>query len=208
MEKNFTEQDSLKLINEMISQARNNFQESNTTTSLFCGYVVAATAFANFALIHMLDKPNQSVWIWLTMIPMIIISKILDKRHLKEAIVKTHIDKIVSSVWGAFIISIGVFLLSIYGIAFVMKSSNVGLIITPVILTMMGAAQLTTAVACRFKPYTYGAFISWIGALSCVASYFFLHRGDLQFIILGVCAILGLCLPAHIANKKRKDNNV
>lgn len=207
MEKNFTEQDSLKLINEMISLARNNFQERNTTTSLFCGYVVALTAFVNFALIHMLENPNQSVWIWLTMIPMTIIAQILDRRHQKEAMVKTHIDKIVSYVWAGFTISIAVFLLSIFGIAFASKSGNMGLLITPVILTLMGAALFATAVSCRFKPYYYGAFVSWIGSLACAASYLFWSRGDLQFIILGICAILGLCIPAHIANKK-KENNV
>lgn len=205
MEKNFTEQDSLKLINEMISQARNNFQERSTTSSLFCGYVVAATAFANFVLIHTLENPNQSVWVWLAMIPMVIISTIIDKRRQKEAVVKTHIDKIVSYVWIGFTVSIGVFLLSIYGIAFAAKSNNMGLLITPVILTMMGAAQFATAIACRFKPYLYGAIISWIGSLACAASYLFLFRADLQFIILGVCAILGLCVPAHIANKKNEE---
>ncbi|MBN9301531.1 MAG: hypothetical protein J0I03_07050, partial [Dysgonomonas mossii] len=81
MENNFTEQDSLKLINEMISQARNNFQEGGIRTSIFSGYVVAATALANFILIHTLDDPNQSFWIWLTMIPMIIISRIIKRRY-------------------------------------------------------------------------------------------------------------------------------
>lgn len=205
MEKNFSEQDSLKLINEMISQARDNFQEGNTYSSIFCGYIVAATALANFILIHTIEHPNQSYWIWLTMIPMTIISAIISRRQRKNAIVKTHIDKIISYIWVAFAISVSILLLSIYGTAYALKSSYLGILITPVILIMMGAAQFTTSITCRFRPYLYGACIFWVGALLCTASYLF-GRGDIQFIILGICAIIGLCVPGHIANRKATQN--
>ncbi|NDV94725.1 hypothetical protein D0T84_07305 [Dysgonomonas sp. 521] len=205
MEKTFSEQDSLKLINEMISQARDNFQEGNTYSSIFCGYIVAATAFANFILLHTLGNPNLSYWIWLTMIPMTIISSIISKRQRKSAIVKTHIDKIIGYIWVAFAISVGILLLSIYGTAYAFKSSHLCILITPVILIMMGAAQFITSIACRFKPYLYGACMFWCGALLCTVCYLF-GRGDIQFIILGICAIMGLCVPGHIANRKAIQN--
>lgn len=205
MEKNFSEQDSLKLINEMISQARNNFQKGRSNSSIFCGYVVAATAFANFILIYTMENPYQSYWIWLTMIPMMMISGAIARKHLKQSTVRTHIDKIVSGIWNAFAISIGILLLSIYGTAYAIQSSYLGILITPVILAMMGAAQYTTSVAFRFKPYLYGALIFWGGALVCVGCYL-LKEFSIQFIILGICAILGLCVPGHIANKKAGGN--
>ncbi|MFT4224374.1 hypothetical protein [Dysgonomonas sp.] len=193
MEKNFSEQDSLKLINEMISQARNNFQKGRSNSSIFCGYVVAATAFANFILIYTMEDPNRSFWIWLTMIPMMIVSGIISRKHQRQSTVRTHIDKIVSSIWNAFAISIGILLISIYGTAYAVNSSYLGVLITPVILTMMGSAQYATSVACRFKPYLYGALIFWGGALACVGCYL-LREFSIQFIVLGVCAILGLSI--------------
>lgn len=205
MEKNFTEQDSLRLINEMISQARNNFQKGSTSSSIFCGYVVAATALANYILLNTMENPNQSFWIWFMMIPMTIIATIISKRYRQNATVKTHIDKIVSYTWTAFAISVGILLLSIYGTAVAMKVSFLGILITPVILIMMGAAQFITSIACRFKPYLYGAFIFWVGALGCTISYL-LGKSDIQFIILGMCAILGLCIPGHIANRKSEQH--
>ncbi len=205
MEKNFSEQDSLKLINEMISQARNNFQKGSTYSSIFCGYVVAATAFANFILIYILENPNQSFWVWLTMIPMMIISGAIARKHYKHSLVKTHMDKIVSTIWNAFAISVGIFLISIYSMMYVINFNYLGILITPIILTMMGTAQYATSVVCRFKPYLYGALIFWGGALACVVSYL-LNEFSVQFIILGVCAILGLSLPGHIANKKAEEN--
>lgn len=119
--------------------------------------------------------------------------------------VRTHMDKIVSFTWIAFAISVGVLLACIYGTAYALKSSYLGILITPVILTMMGTAQLVTSVVCRFRPYLYGALVSWVGALLCVVTYIF-ERGDLQFVVLGICAILGLCIPGHIANKKPSGN--
>ncbi|MDR0825483.1 MAG: hypothetical protein LBN74_10345 [Prevotella sp.] len=205
MENNFTEQDSLKVINEMISQARNNFQNRNVTPAIFCGYVVAATAFANFALLHTLENPVQSFWIWLVMIPMVIISSAISRKYKKQVMVKTHIDKIVSYIWIAFPISVAIFLVTVYGAAFALKSDYLGVLITPVILTMMGTAQFTTSIACRFKPYFYGTLVFWAGALLCTVSYLFGWM-DLQFIILGTCAILGLCVPGHVANKKAEQN--
>jgi len=205
MENNFTEQDSLRLINEMISQARNNFQKGSTTSSIFCGYAVAATALANYILMHTMENPNQSFWVWLMMIPMTIIASIISRRQRQNSEVKTHIDKIVNYIWIAFAISVGILLISIYGTAYALNSSYLGILITPVILIMMGAAQFTTSVACRFKPYLYGAFVFWVGALVCTISYLF-GKGDTQFIILGICAVLGLCIPGHIANRKGKQN--
>jgi hypothetical protein len=205
MEKNFNEQDSLRLINEMISQARNNFQKGRSNSSIFCGYVVAATAFANFILIQTLENPHQSYWIWLVMIPMMIISGIIARKHIEHSTVRTHIDNIVSGIWNAFAISIGILLISIYGTAYAKNSGYLGILITPVILAMMGAAQYATSVAFRFKPYRYGALVSWGGALACVGSYL-LREFSIQFIILGVCAILGLSIPGHIANKKAEGN--
>lgn len=205
MEKNFSEQDSLKLINEMISQARNNFQKGSTYSSIFCGYVVAATAFANFILIHLLENPNQSFWVWLAMIPMVIVSGSIARKHYKHSLVKTHIDKIVSTIWNAFAISVSIFLVLIYCTAYAVNFSHLGILITPVILTMMGTAQYSTSVVCRFRPYLYGALIFWGGALACVGCYL-LKEFSFQFIILGVCAILGLSVPGHIANKKAREN--
>ncbi len=205
MEKDFNEQDSLRLINEMITRARNNFQEGSVKSSIFSGYFVAATAIANYALIHLLDNPNGSFWIWTLMIPMMIISSFIDRKRDSEPFAKTHIDKIITKTWKAFAISVGILLASIIGASYAIKSPYLGILITPAILTMMGAAQYVTSIACRFKPYSYGALVFWGGALLCTATYF-TGQGDLQFIVLAACAILGLSMPGHFAIKKAKQN--
>ncbi|WP_029903483.1 hypothetical protein [Prevotella sp. 10(H)] len=205
MEKKFSEQDSLNLINEMITQAQNNFRKGAGNTSIFCGYFVALTAIFNYILLHTLSEPRQSFWVWILMIPMMAIVAFINRKKKREAIVTTHIDKIVSNIWKAFAISVIVFILVIFGSACILKTAALTIIITPCILLMMGTAQFVTSVACRFRLYFYGAIIFWTGAILSVATYF---TGDssLQFIILAACVIAGLSIPGHIANRKAKKH--
>lgn len=204
MEKNFTEQDSLKLINEMISQARNNFQKGAGNDFIFAGYSVAIVSIINFILLYTLDNPNNSYWIWLMMIPMQLGFRLIDKKRHKDVLIKTHIDVIVKNIWRAYRFSVIVFLISVFGTAYAVQSMQVGIMITPVLLMMTGLAQYATGTCCRFKLYHIGAGIFWLGAIAAVASYF-TGTTNIQFIILAVSIILGFVVPGHIANKKAKQ---
>ena len=103
METKLTEQESLKIINEMIIQARNNFQKGSGNSMIFYGLLVFITAIINLILIFFLYKmninPNISFWIWCIMIPGIFIGRLIDKKVERKAMVKTHLDSISSSTW-------------------------------------------------------------------------------------------------------------
>jgi len=206
MEKYFSEQDSLNIINEMINKAKNNIQKGSADSMILWGYSAAITAILNFILLHILDKPYLSFHIWWLMVPVGIISAILNKRKEKEYIVKTHIDKIISSAWNGFIISNIIFLITIFGTVFLTNSWAMTWVITPVILTLMGLAQYVTATACRYRLFLYAACIFWGGALVCLISFFIFPRSDVQFIILAACLIAGLAIPGHMLNRKANSN--
>ncbi|NDV77513.1 hypothetical protein [Dysgonomonas sp. 511] len=205
MEQNFTGQDSLRIINEMIGHARNNFRKGAANSSIFCGYFVACTALLNFILIYTLDNPLQSFWVWMLMFPMAVIANFIDYKRKKEEVVKTHIDAIVSAIWIAFPISVAIFLAVVFVTAYAIKSSYLGIVITPTLLIMMGAAQYTTAIATRYRPYIYGAAVFWTGALLCGVAYL-LGYPNFQFILLAVCAVAGLSVPGHMLNKKAEKD--
>lgn len=206
MEKDFTQQESLKLINEMINQAKNNVQKGAADSMILWGYATAIVAIANFVLLHTLDKPYMSFHIWWAMILVGIISAILNRRKEKSEIVKTHIDRIVSSAWNGFAISNIIFLISVFGIIYLTNSWVITWIIMPVILSIMGLAQYVTAIACRYKLFLYAACIFWGGALVCLISFYIHPQSDIQFIILAACMILGLAIPGHMLNKKAHNN--
>ncbi|WP_165024034.1 hypothetical protein [Dysgonomonas sp. ZJ279] len=201
MEKEFNGQESLTLINEMISQARNNFRKETANRVIFVGYSVAVVAIMNLILVHTLPNPNQSYWIWLLMIPMSIINVCIAKKQDKQALVKTHIDKIIGAIWRAYGYSIIVLLLVIFGTTAIINAAYLPLLITPIILTLTGLAQYATATACRFKPYFYGAAIFWIGVLLCIGSYC-TGNGSIQFIILAAAFIAGFAIPGQLLNRK------
>ena len=69
MNTNFSHEQSLALINEMICRARNNVQKERMYSVLFWGYTVAFLAFTNFVLIHTLNNPNHSYLVWLAIFP-------------------------------------------------------------------------------------------------------------------------------------------
>lgn len=205
MESKFNEQDSLKLINEMIVQAKNNIRKGAADSMIFCGYTVAIVAVINFVLLNVLDKPYQSYWIWLLMIPMTFINFFIDKKKEKDSMVRTHIDKIVWSIWRAFVISVVLLLGTVFGLVYIANSWALVLIFTPLFLILMGLSQFVTATACRFKPYYYGAYVFWGGVVVCVSSFAIFPRADVQFIILALCMIFGFCVPGHIINRKAEQ---
>ena len=201
MEKDLTTQKSLSIINEMILQARNNFQQKSATKSIIAGYCVAAVALLNFALLFILPHPQYSFHIWWLMIPMSIVLTVIDRKNDRKKIVKTHIDSVIGKMWGAFGYSVIATLLVIFVSVFTFQSWTITAIITPSILILTGLAQYTTGAAFRFRPYTYGGIVFWIGALLTVGTYC-IGKSEIQFIILALCMILGFVIPGYKANKK------
>ncbi len=205
MEKNFSEQDSLKLINEMINQAKSNIQKGSANTMIFAGYTVAAIAILNFILLEFGTLAYKAFWVWLLTIPMSVGCFIISRRIDKKSLVRTHVDKIVSTVWTTFFYSVVLFLICIFGFALLYNMWMLTVLITPVILIMMGAAQYITAATSRFQPFRTGAIIFWIGAVLCLVVPMVTEL-NLQFIILAICMILGFVVPGHILNSKAEKN--
>lgn len=206
MEKKFTEEDSLRLINEMIAQVNSNIQKGAASTMILSGYSVAITAIINIILMHILPDPNMSFWIWSLMILLPIGDRIMNKRKDKESIVRTHIDRIIGNTWGAFGCATAVLFVVIFGLVYAFQTWVFTALFTPIILTMMGIAQYTTAVASKFRPFYWGVIAFWLGAVLCVVSIIFIRNADIQFIILAVCTIIGFVIPGHILNSKAKNN--
>jgi len=205
MEKNFTEQDGLRVINEMIVQTRNNIQKGSSDSMIFAGYFVASTALLNFILLHTLTPTYLSFWSWLLMIPMSIGCTIISRKNAKQALVRTHVDTIVSKLWIAFTISVAIFLAIIFSFAISLNLWYITILITPVIMIMMGATQYATAITTRFKPFLTGAYVFWAGALLCLLGPILL-KTDIQFLILAVCMIIGFVIPGHTLNRKAQQN--
>lgn len=206
MEKNFDAQDSLNVINGMIAQTRNNIRIGSANSMIFCGYFVMIVAALNIMLLHVLDKPYYSFWVWALTIPMTVISNIISSRRDKHAIVRTHNDRIVSKVWVGFSCSVFILLASIFAAVFVFDLWSFTVLIMPTMLVMTGLAQFIVASATNFKPFLWAAYMFWLGALLSVLAFLFIKLIDIQFVILALCMLFGFVAPGHILNRKAKEH--
>ena len=204
MDTNINHEESLSLINEMIIQARNNFQkERRHPNMLFWGYLVACTALVNFVLMHILSNPHYSYWVWLVTIPGIWVSNIIRRKVNRLSLVITHIDNIGNMLWKGYLIGIYVFLTASYVFAFKNNDFHVMCLINSVIMSIIGICEFVSARLYRYKPWYWVATIFWCGAMICA----FLNV-DLQFIVLAICMILGFVIPGHLLNFQARKSHV
>ena len=203
MDTNFNHEQSLTLINEMIRRAQNNVNKGKAYSFVILGYVLAAAAVVIYVLLHTLNNPNQSFWVWLVVLPAMVAMHFVERRVNGAKLVKTHIEKIGGMVWAGFGISCFVFLTVVFTTAFNLDTNVLYLLCTPVILIFVGMGQFITACVFRNKMWYSIAAIYWIGALSCT----FLP-GDMHMIVFAVCMLLRYVIPGHILIRKARKSHV
>jgi hypothetical protein len=215
MEQKFTEQESLAVISEMIDRARNNIQKDAGTFIIYWGLMVALVALLNIALFFLFRSlslsPNYSYYIWWMMLPAGIGSLLLKRKKDRTSIVKSHIDKTVSSVWTAFCISKILLLLLIFGLSFSFEEySHFFYLINPVFMLITAVGEYITAKLCRFQPFLYGAIALWIGSLICTVAVIVLHRDGVpvQLLVLATCMMIGFVIPGYKLNQLARNAHV
>ena len=203
MDTNFSHEQSLSLINEMIKRAQNNVRKEKGYAIIFLGYVATAAAIATFVLLYTKHNPRLCFWIWSVMIPAAVVSRFIDRPHNREKLVKTHIDKIGGAVWTGYMISAVVFIAIAFTAAIMYDSQPIYLLITPTILIMVGMGQFATACIYRSKMWYAVAAVFWIGGIVCAFLYV-----DMQFLVFAICMILGFIVPGHMMNRQAKKSHV
>jgi len=203
METNFSHEQSLSLINEMINRARNNVKQEGALSFIFWGYATAALAIMHSVLMNTLNDPRQSAGIWFLMIPAGIISYFMERRIDRKKLIKTHIDKIAGTVWGAFLISFAVFMVVLITVNIKFGYEQIFMLTTPSLMIMVGLGQFISACIYRNKMWYWFAALTWTGAVACA----FLVP-DKQMIVFAVCMILGFVVPGHVLIHQAKKSHV
>lgn len=209
MEKNFTEQDSLRIINEMIDRARNRHQKGAGSYSIHWGYFIAGLAILHYLLLHLLPSYNAPIeyasYVWYLPYPIAFAYFFYIRFQKKENTASTHIGKIISSIWIGFAISC-LTLILLLSLTNKYLDINIWFVATPIILLFLGLAQFASAAALRFKLYYFAAAIFWVGSILAIAVPLFFNCGELQPIILAISMLLGFCVPGHILNHKAQKD--
>ncbi len=206
MEPKFTEQDSLKLITEMIAQTRNNIQKGAGNTIIFWGYSIAIIAILNIILLFTISNPPCSFWIWTLTIPLTVINSISERKKDKKAIVHTHLDNIINKSWQGFLIAVVITLATIFLSVCITKVWTPAILITPSLLIITGLTQYITGIVSRFNPFVKGGYAFFAGALLSILALFILPHQAVQQAILAISMIFGFIIPGHILNRKANED--
>lgn len=112
-EKNLSEQESLKIISEMIQKARSSFHE-NGTSAILWGSVIAVCGLVSFAELKWKFDPGFDVWL-LTLVAFIP-QAFISIRERKQKRVISHTESALNTVWV-------IYALSIFGLVFYMNTA-------------------------------------------------------------------------------------
>jgi hypothetical protein len=211
MEKDFNEQESLRLITRMIAQAKERFQKRNGDSIILWGYSIMILALANFGLLHVLDEGKQalSYCVWGCTLPLFIVNYVNEARKAGNASVRNYIDYITGHLWLGFFVSNLILVASAFVLAWAFRAYHGGIVfglITPMIMGMTGLCLFINGKLYRFRPFVYGAAVFWAGALLSVAVLAVWQKQSLQFLALALCMIPGFILPGHILNRKDRQD--
>ncbi|MEZ5198080.1 MAG: hypothetical protein R2764_17330 [Bacteroidales bacterium] len=158
METKFTEQQSLKVIHEMIENTKAKFRD-NGFFYLLWGWLVLIASASHFIMLNMgLDMYAAAPWP-LLMIGGGIASGIAGHRLGKKTKVKTFFDTSILSLWIAFTITLFIILLAA---GFGRISFNVANVL---IIALYGLGTYISGHMMKFKPLIVGGVVSWILAV-------------------------------------------
>ena len=223
MENQFTEKQSLELIGQMISVARNNLQKGMGPIFLLWGYLVAGISLATVVLITLLpaETAHNAYYLWFLMIFSFPLHVWLVRKRETERRVTTYIEKVMNWLWIGFIIAILVVVLGLIVDMIIVVNVTPDhpldrahefirwfpwLLLTPILLCLYGFALFVSGKAYEFKPLVTGGIV-------CFAASFFLlltlHKTGVmgfQQLVLCISAVAGFVIPGHLLNRKdRRD---
>jgi hypothetical protein len=216
MEKVLNEKESLELIGQMISSARNNLQKGTGKIFLLWGYMVAFVALVNLVLLYALplEVAHYSYYTWFIMPLGLIPYAVLLRRITAESGTRTYIDQVMGYVWIAFGVSVFTLVICMFlasipsfqgddGFFGFLKWVHWGFFI-PVMLILYGFALFVSGKAYRTVSMVWGAAFCWI-----MTVVIFLLPGSesmmqYQLIALILSVTAGYIIPGHLLGNKEQ----
>lgn len=190
-EKNFTEKESLALIQEMITNAKKNFKD-NGFHYLLWGWLVFIASISHYVLLTVVnfDKPYLP---WPILMSLGAVTAVVygmtqkSKEH-----VKTYMDQFMGFLWGAFVISLGIVLVFMHKLG--------PEVAYPFILILYGIGTFTSGGMLKFPLLIFGGIACWVLA---VISFFvgFEH----QLLLIALAVLVSYIIPGHVLKNQYRN---
>jgi len=221
METQFSEKESLELISQMISSAKNNLQKGMGNIFLLWGYLVAGISLLTFVLLLIIpgDGKYYSYMLWFIMGFGFPVHWKLVKKMEQKQLVKTYIDRIMNYVWVAFSISILTVIFGMLITTFLVLPVFVNVdpsceflrwfhwtFMTPFMLCLYGFALFVSGKAYEFRSLVRGGIICWVATFLLIIAIHHPHLQEIQQIVLCISAVFGFIIPGKLLNQKEKSH--
>jgi hypothetical protein len=192
-EKPLNEQESLRIIHEMIASAKNDVK-ADAFIFLLWGWLVFFASIAQFILVKMNIEHSEMVWL---LMPLgAIITTVYSIRKNKMEKTKTHVSEFLKYTWIAFAVAMVV----------IMFFNSMNIQMLPTIMTLYGIGLFISGGALKFTPLIIGGIFCWICAIAAfeVPNTYQLY----QLIILSLAVLGGYIIPGYLIKINNKTKNV
>ncbi|MGZ4033660.1 MAG: hypothetical protein ACXVPU_07950 [Bacteroidia bacterium] len=190
-EQPFSEQDSLRVIHEMITAAKSDVK-GDSFIFLLWGYLVFIASISQFILVRMNIDHNDVPWLLMPLGG--IVTAVYYMRRKKNEKAKTHVSEFLKFVWIAFGVAMCVIMFS---------ASFKGNQMLPTIMTLYGIGLFVTGGALKFKPLIIGGIFCWVCAIAG-----FHVEVIYQLLIIAAAVLGGYIIPGHLIQLNNKNQNV
>jgi len=191
MKTDFTEQDSLKVITEMIENSKAKIRD-NGFFYLLWGWLVLIASVSNFILLIIHYEKSWLLWPIL-MIGGGIASGIAGYKLGKKAVVKTFFDTAMIYLWYGFLVAILIILFMAANGTISWIASNA------LIITLYGLGTFVSGGLLNFKPLIFGGIFSWVLA---IVTLFIPEIYSLLAVALSV--IVAYLIPGYMLSSRDK----
>ena len=179
------EQESLRIISQMISNTKSKFQKDGFYT-LMWGYLVLAATISQYLMIYVFELYQYNFIGWpILMTVGFVVTIVRAMKHSKKSKVRTHIDLFMSYLWSGFTVSI--FILLYFSLRYY------PLFAFPSVMVLYGMATFVSGGMIKFKPLIIGGILCWGLAIAC----FFVEQ-QIQFFLLAASLIVAYIMPGHL----------
>ncbi len=194
-----SQSESLKIIEDMIQQAKSQFNEDGHLY-LFWGWLIFACSVGFFVLDHVFHAAWSSMVWMLTWVAMVYNYIYLRRKHGRRK-VTTYADRFLGIVWMSYLIALVVMVL-IVGSIYTQLGMNYFVFNGPVLLSMYGIPTFTTGKVLNFKPLIWGA----VGCWTLAVIYPFVPY-DYNILLLAVAMLIAWIIPGYILKHRYKKSN-
>jgi hypothetical protein len=190
-EENFTEQDSLKLINEMIGKAKKSYITKGTA-SIVWGIIIFLCSMVNWSQVHFTFDFAFDIWL-LTLVALIVQIFFSVKEKQSRQFV-SYEGIVITYTWIAFAASICI--LSFYMSTHTQHGEG-----STLVMMLYAIPTFITGGITKFKPMIFGGIFCWV--VSFISIYTSI---EVDLLLMAMCGLFAWLIPGIILWKRYKKN--